>query len=47
MFFLRWDYRWGKGSACLCENSMRPAWPPEQKVIGFEPNKDMWPIDGP
>lgn len=40
MFFLRWDYRWGaRGSACLCENSMRARVASEQKVIGFEPNQ--------
>ncbi len=29
----------GKGSACLCENSMRARVASEQKVIGFEPNQ--------
>lgn len=28
-----------RGSACLCENSMRARVASEQKVIGFEPNQ--------
>ena len=40
MFFLRWDYRWGQGECLpLRKFDEGPAWPPEQKVIGFEPNQ--------
>ncbi|RUI91467.1 hypothetical protein IPC412_06410 [Pseudomonas aeruginosa] len=40
MFFLAVGLPLGaRGSACLCENSMRARVASEQKVIGFEPNQ--------